>query len=39
MEGTNKEKGIEIIKNMAHDVEIVPDLIAGVNRIQEKVAL
>lgn len=39
MEGTNKESGIEIIKNMAHDVEIVPDLIAGVNRIQEKVAL
>ncbi len=39
MEGPNKEKGIEIIKNMAHDVEIVPDLIAGVNRIQEKVAL
>jgi len=39
MEGTNKENGIEIIKNIAHDVEIVPDLIAGVNRIQEKVAL
>ena len=39
MEGTNKESGMEIIKNMAHDVEIVPDLIAGVNRIQEKVAL
>lgn len=39
MEGTNKENGMEIIKHMAHDVEIVPDLIAGVNRIQEKVAL
>jgi succinyl-CoA synthetase beta subunit len=39
MEGTNKENGIQIIKRITHDVEVVPDLLAGVNRIQEKVAL
>ncbi len=36
MEGTNKEKGVEVIESIDGDVELVPGLVEGVERIYER---
>lgn len=39
MEGTNKQLGIQVIQTMNFDVELVADLLAGVEKVSEKVAV
>ncbi len=39
MEGTNKEEGVRIISAIPHDVDIVPDLESGVERVLQRSAV
>ena len=39
MEGTNREEGMRIISAIPLDVEIVPDLASGVDKVHQKIAV